>query len=574
MDLPGRVRSGSRRPDRPQFRTSAGSRHHAATLARGQRGSSLDRRCLRQLDEGLLRHRGGRPVRGREYPGHHRLRHGQGRHPRRKWTRAGDHDRFLRVAEPVDEGLLDYSAEAEILRLGYGSDADRYDDSLAGAASLRYGLTDDITIEGHAEGGSSLVNGGAGVVINVADKAVISLAVAASSSDEGRGAQCMPPSKPKASALPYAARRRARLATMPTRIPVRRAGGRGPFIPPLFTVASREVPRAVDQFSLGTPLPFHLHDGNRLWHIDEEDDPEVHLFSATYSRALLYDISLYTGAFYDFGEEADSGIYAGLSMPLGRLRLAVERMKHDKDGAGFSVSNARPLGEEPGSVGWYASIDSGEEGSAAAALSYRTDIAIGTVRARSYENGTAASGELSGAIAATADGIYFANRIDDGFAVVDAGAPNIPIMLENRRTAMTGSDGKALVTGLRAYEPNKISIDAVDLPLDQEITETEHIAVPRERAGVRVKFDSKYTGDAALAVLKFADGSYPPAGSRVVLEGSEAEYTARLRRTGLSRGLTGAHSLVVELDNGQCHAELTYAPSDDNFTTLDPVICK
>lgn len=483
---------------------------------------------------------------------------------------------FYGSSELLREGLLDYSAEAGVLRFGFGGDDDHYDDQLAGSASLRYGLSDNITLEAHGEATSGLFNGGAGIVANVADKGIVSLGGAASISEDGAGA------------LLHAAFE-TEVVGISLRGSTTRAFGDyadlGSFdkthdeekvdTPPLFRLYSRDVPDAIDQLSIGTALPYEIGTiGLAYTHIDRTDDPEVHLASVTYSRSLFYDISLYGSAFHDFGEESDSGVYAGLSMPLGDYGSLSTGMKHDEDGTGYSASTSKSLGEAPGSVGWYASIDSGEETSAAASLSYRTGVATATARARSHKTGTAASGEITGSVAATEDGIFLANRINDGFAVVDAGAEGVPVMLENREVAVTGSDGTALVTGLRAYESNKISIDALHVPLGTEITEVEHIAVPRERAGVRIKFDSKSTSGSALVVLKLADGSYPPVGSRVVLEGSEAEYVMGYDGQVYLEGLTGAHALAVSLDGGQCHAELTYAPSEDNFTTIDPVVCR
>ena len=475
------------------------------------------------------------------------------------------------------EGLFDYSAEAGVLRSGFGSGLDEYDDTAAGSASLRYGLYDEVTLEAHAEGTSGLVNGGAGVVVNVLDKAVVSLAASASSSDAGAGASVHAAVETEmfdVSLRASTTRTFGEYADLGS-LSIQEDEDDDDTDPLTKHLYSRQVPRAIDQFSLGTPLPFDLGSmGLTYTHIDRIDDPEVHLVSASYSRNLLYDISFYTSAFHDFGEEPETGVYAGLSMPLGDYGSLSSGVKHDKRGTGYALTNTKSLEEETGSVGWYASIDSGEETSAAAALSYRTEVATGTMRARSHKSGTAASGELTGSIAATEDGVFFANRIDDGFAVVDAGAPDVPIMLQNRTVATTGSNGKALVTGLRAYEPNKISVDAVDLPLGTEITETEQIAVPRERAGARVVFNSKSTDGAALVTVKLADGSYPPAGNPVVLEGSEAEYVMGYDGQVYLEGLTGAHVLTVTLEGGQCRAELAYAPSDDNFTTLDPVICK
>ncbi|MFO1173325.1 MAG: fimbria/pilus outer membrane usher protein [Hyphomicrobiaceae bacterium] len=483
---------------------------------------------------------------------------------------------FYASPDLLREGLFDYSAEAGVLRFGFGSDDDSYGDKAAGSASLRYGLSDDITLEGHGEATAGLVNGGAGVVFNLADKAVVSLGASASASDGDTGASVHAGFETEIAGVTLRGSTTrsfgdyADLGSLDTTRDTEDDG-----TPPLFHTLSREVPRAVDQLSLGTALPYDIGTmGLSYTHLDRIDEPEVHLATATYSRSLFYDISLFGSAFHDFGDESDTGVYAGLSMPLGDYGSLSTGVKHDKDGTGYAASTAKSLGEEPGSVGWYASIDTGEESSAAAAVSYRANVATATARVRSHATGTAASGEISGSIAATEDGVYFANHINDGFAVVDAGAEGVPIMLENRKVAVTGSDGKALVTGLRAYEQNKISVDAVDVPLDTQITETEKVAVPRERAGVRVKFDAKSSEGSALVTLTLADGSYPPAGSRVVLEGSDADYVMGYDGQVYLEGLTGAHTLTVDLGEGQCHAELTYASSGDNFTTLDPVTCQ
>ena len=85
------------------------------------------------------------------------------------------------------EGLIDYALEAGFARRFYAIRSFDYDDRFMGSATLRYGLTDVLTVETHVEGGDGLVNGGAGLVAAAGSYGVVSLAGAASDSGGNTG---------------------------------------------------------------------------------------------------------------------------------------------------------------------------------------------------------------------------------------------------------------------------------------------------------------------------------------------------------------------------------------------------
>src|SRR5262245_63515508 len=60
----------------------------------------------------------------------------------------------------LHEGLMDFSVEAGFPRVFYGTDSFSYVRDPVGSASARRGLFDWLTVEGHAEGGAGLMNGG------------------------------------------------------------------------------------------------------------------------------------------------------------------------------------------------------------------------------------------------------------------------------------------------------------------------------------------------------------------------------------------------------------------------------
>ena len=59
-------------------------------------------------------------------------------------------------------GMFDYSVEAGLPRLSYGTTGDRYVATPVASASARFGVFDWFTVLGHAEGGAGLMNGSLG----------------------------------------------------------------------------------------------------------------------------------------------------------------------------------------------------------------------------------------------------------------------------------------------------------------------------------------------------------------------------------------------------------------------------
>src|SRR5690606_33520328 len=74
-------------------------------------------------------------------------------------------------------------------RTGFGTAFDQYDERLFAATSVRYGISDWLTWEGHAEGGENLLNGGMSFVSGLGSWGVGSLAVAGSRSGDDEGVQ-------------------------------------------------------------------------------------------------------------------------------------------------------------------------------------------------------------------------------------------------------------------------------------------------------------------------------------------------------------------------------------------------
>ncbi|WAW09007.1 fimbria/pilus outer membrane usher protein [Oxalobacter vibrioformis] len=93
---------------------------------------------------------------------------------------------FYVTNELLRKGLTDYAVNAGALRRQYGIESFSYAD-FAASGSFRYGLTDSITLESHAEGTRELKMGGVGTTFRMGTFGVTSLSYSRSSMEKKKG---------------------------------------------------------------------------------------------------------------------------------------------------------------------------------------------------------------------------------------------------------------------------------------------------------------------------------------------------------------------------------------------------
>src|SRR3546814_11909112 len=99
---------------------------------------------------------------------------------------------FYAAQQLLQPGLFDYSVEVGAVRKDYGLSSFSYDDRPAASASLRYGLTDALTIETHGEASDGLALAGGGGAARLGRSGVLSAAGALSETRPCRGRQLRP----------------------------------------------------------------------------------------------------------------------------------------------------------------------------------------------------------------------------------------------------------------------------------------------------------------------------------------------------------------------------------------------
>lgn len=478
---------------------------------------------------------------------------------------------FYASSRQLAGGLFDFSAEVGARRVSYGTASYDYDPQPVGSASARYGVTDWLTLEAHAEGAAQLANGGIGAVFPVANFAVASLALAGSRYGADTGAQLSAAIEFGFRGWSFYARTQRTfgdytdLAALPARLP-------GLDLP----LALLRPAKAIDQAALSVPLGFDPAMLTlSLTRVTDARDYRYDILGASFSRPLTRNASLYASAFSDLGDRRNAGGMLGLSVSFADGISATASAASTRNGpsGGVEVVKAQPL--EPGTYGWRLRDREGAYPERYAAASYRAPFARVEAGAQQFGGVTRVTGEAEGAVALLAGDVFFANRIDDSFAVVDAGAQDVDVTYENRPVGRTNRNGLLLVPYLKAWQPNQLAIDGRNLPIDAEIARTRQVVVPPDRSGAVVSFGITTQAATALIVLRDASGKPLAPGARGKLAGSGEEFAVGYDGNAFIRGLGPQNTVMVELADGrECRASFPFVPRPGAQVVIDPVVCR
>lgn len=477
-------------------------------------------------------------------------------------------------------GLSDFSVEAGVARSQYGVLSNDYDDNPFVSGTLRTGITDWLTAEGHAEVGKDLVNGGAGLMARVLDRGVVSGAVSGSLSDNGAGFQLYGSFETRIG--PVLLRGRTQhafndyedMASLTARNTYGGYDGYGlPYLSnSLFNFAP---PRAIDSVTLSMPLKFDRSTVSATYlRYEQDDDDLTELITATYSRPLYGSAHLSATGFVDLNDSDNAGVYLGISMSLDdNISVQGGLNTHGKDIGGFAGAS-KPLSHQPGSWGFRVHDQEGDAAYRSATVGYRASAARLEAGVHQEPNGVRTTATVEGALTYIGGDVYASNRIDDSFAVVDAHVPGVKIERENQVVAVTNEDGKAIIPNLNSYQKNKIAIDPMDLPLNAEPATTYDYIRPGFRSGVYVDFEVEVAPPSAIVILKMANGTMVPAGSEVRLDGSDETFVVGYDGQAFIKGLQAVNTIHVTLENGTCSAQFGFEARGDAQPTIGPEVCQ
>lgn len=242
-------------------------------------------------------------------------------------------------------------------------------------------------------------------------------------------------------------------------------------------------------------------------------------------------IQVSVGAQHIQSPQAGTFAFMNVVVPLGDRHLAVASVAHGpRDSvAQWSVQSLRDDTPEDRSHQYRVFGQLGDRNSVGASYQRNESFGQWAVEGATLGGQTTVSARLSGAVGWTAGSTFATRRIDNSFVVVDSdGQPGLPIFFENRYVGQTDDSGRLVIPETRAYQNNRVSIDASAMPIEFTLAQDELKVVPRRRSGTLARFEISDGG--VLVPVVQADGSALPVGAQ-----AEVSTQTRMAAVG-SRG--------------------------------------
>lgn len=197
------------------------------------------------------------------------------------------------------------------------------------------------------------------------------------------------------------------------------------------------------------------------------------------------------------------------------------------------------------------------------------DLSLAAAR---YSGVSGLSADWTGAATLIGGEIRSARRVNGSFALVNmGGVPNVPVYIDNQLVTHTDSKGLAMLHDLRAYEPNRISIQPTEIPLDVTIGARTMVVAPTFRSGVIANFPVERTRSGTFRLVQ-GDGSVVPAGAVVRFKSQTfpVAYDGVTYVTGFDHGMAGD----AVWEGKRCIFRLDAPPAGDPLPDMGTVVCR
>lgn len=461
---------------------------------------------------------------------------------------------FYSTDQLLQRGLSDYSFELGFVRRGFGQHSFDYAAAPMASGTFRYGLTDRLTVESHAEADARVRNGGGGAKLLLGDAGLVSGSLAASDGPQGSGSLVQLGYSWRGYPFSFAI---DGLRTFGDYTDVAARYGRAP---------ARVSARATAGYSFGKASL-----SASLIHLRYPGEDASRYAGLNFSRNFGA-FALNLGISQNLDRASDRSAFLALTYQFDERTNVSATATHDRERNYATVEVSRPIPGD-GGFGWRAQTQQGDGVNAGfAEAGWRTGWGQLVAGASSFDGNTLGYASLDGALVLLGGHVFPSRRIDDAFAVVTTdGVAGVPVKLENRPIGVTDGDGVLLVTPLNAWQDNQLAIDPMDLPADRRIDRVAAIASPPRGAGTVVRFGIAPLRAASLTLVD-ASGAALPTGSTVRFDGgtSIVGYDGETYVEGL-----GDHNrLRVETAGSTCEVRFDLPAAAQGIPVIGPLECR
>ena len=470
---------------------------------------------------------------------------------------------FYASSTLLSPGLKTFAVQSGLVRTNWGTVSNDYG-KIAGIAMYRRGLTRQFTVEGNVEGTPGTFLAGAGGVLQIGNLGVVNFAAAASDALGNPGLQ-----------FAVGAQRIGRIFSIGGSAIIATRNYRD-----VATMNGGGVLRKQMSAFTGLSLRRYGSPGIAYSGIDQDAFPisaqsggssslHSHVFSASYS-IQFHRLSIFASQFVNLVGSGNNGLQVGVTIPFGK-RASVD-VGASSDGNGqMQVQQSAPI---IGDWGYQAYLAAGESPHEFAEVQYKSPVGLFTAGIDNSAGQTTFLLEAEGALSLVDHGIFPSNTIFDSFAVVDTSPmPHIHVLQENRVVGKTSSSGRLLVPDMRAFDLNRIAIDATDISPDASISYASGLIRPQDRSGVVVKFPIKFSHGALLTLVDQA-GSHMPIGSVATLKATGDVFPVGYDGNVYLENLSPHNELTVKQANGiLCKVTFDYRPISGDIPSIGPLRC-
>jgi len=461
------------------------------------------------------------------------------------------------------EGLSDFSLSLGKLRRNYGVEDFAYG-RLVGSGSLRYGLSDSLTLEAHGENGAGLRQAGIGATVGLGLLGTLTSSIS-HSAGIGNGQQY---------SLGYS-------------YYGRRFGVTAQRIQRTADYADLSVAQALDSDLAGGPLS-KLQDqltfsfspegfgsfGIGYFASEEHSGQRTRLINLSWSRSLWGNSSLYL-SFNRQLDDATHAIQAQLVVPFdlySSLTTGVERDSNGKQSVRANYSRNAP---SDGGLGWNLGVAEGDSDFRQADLTWRSRHAQVQAGVYSNDGQTTQWGGVSGSLVAMQGQLFASNRIDDAFVLVSTeGQSGVPVHYEHQLLGRTDRAGYLLVPWVPSYYPGQYEVDLLDMPSNLHLSETQKRIAVHQGSGALLNFAMVMTLSASIQLVD-GQGRPLPRGSQVTHQPSGQRSYIGWDGLLYFEGLAKDNRLDVRLADGRtCSSRFTLDDDAVEITLVGPLPCQ
>jgi outer membrane usher protein len=423
------------------------------------------------------------------------------------------------------------------------------------SGTLRHGLTDDFTVEAHAEATPELAVFGASGVVGLFDFGSMRIAAAGSTSAFGEGG--------------FAS---ATLSTQfgPVNVFASIEGATAEYRD-IAALDGSAPPRQTLQLGTGFDLADYGSLSLSYLRIERQNDERATLATATYSVSLG-TVTFGVTSVYDAERDAllaetflsvplgDGGPYASAGLLAQdhnlEVRATLEQPATPDGGFGYRLRAAQGATTQLNADGRWEGQNLAVDG-----------------RLASFDGKLSAQVEAAGSIVTTGDNTFFTRKLDGAFALVDAGEPGVGIYRENRLVAQSDENGVALLTGLVPFTRNHIAVDPGGYDMSRVLARTDLDVVPG-RGGAAASLAPAQQNPVSLTVT-LPDGSYPDVGTTVHLSGDPNPWIVGYHGALFVADLKLPLEAELETKFGLCRLTLTAPPppSPGEIPRVGPIAC-